>query len=174
MRIISGTHKGRRLMAPSSLPVRPTTDRAKESLFNIIENRYYFDGKNVLDLFSGTGNIAYEFASRGCEEILAIDNNYQCINYIEETAKDLDFNISTIKSDCLQYLKNCKQQFNFIFADPAYSYEEYQQLKEVIIDNNLIKKDGLLIIEHDKETSFEADNLELRKYGTVHFSLFSF
>tara|TARA_B110000908_G_scaffold133818_1_gene157970 strand:- start:502 stop:1026 length:525 start_codon:yes stop_codon:yes gene_type:complete len=174
MRIISGTHKGRRLMAPSSLPVRPTTDRAKESLFNIIENRYYFDGKNVLDLFSGTGNIAYEFASRGCEEILAIDNNYQCINYIEETAKDLDFNISTIKSDCLQYLKNCKQQFNFIFADPPYSYEEYQQLKEVIIDNNLIKKDGLLIIEHDKETSFEADNLELRKYGTVHFSLFSF
>ena len=174
MRIISGTHKGRRLMAPSSLPVRPTTDRAKESLFNIIENRYYFDGKNVLDLFSGTGNIAYEFASRGCEEILAIDNNYQCINYIEETAKDLDFNISTIKSDCLQYLKNCKQQFNFIFADPPYSYEEYQQLKEVINDNNLIKKDGLLIIEHDKETSFEADNLELRKYGTVHFSLFSF
>jgi 16S rRNA (guanine(966)-N(2))-methyltransferase RsmD len=174
MRIISGTHKGRRLMAPSSLPVRPTTDRAKEALFNIIENRYYFDGKNVLDLFSGTGNIAYEFASRGCEEILAIDNNYQCINYIEETAKDLDFNISTIKSDCLQYLKNCKQQFNFIFADPPYSYEEYQQLKEVIIDNNLIKKDGLLIIEHDKETSFEADNLELRKYGTVHFSLFSF
>jgi len=174
MRIISGTHKGRRLMAPSSLPVRPTTDRAKESLFNIIENRYYFDGKNVLDLFSGTGNIAYEFASRGCEEILAIDNNYQCINYIEETAKDLDFNISTIKSDCLQYLKNCKQQFNFIFADPPYSYEEYQQLKEVIIDNNLIKKDGLLIIEHDKETSFESDNLELRKYGTVHFSLFSF
>ena len=174
MRIISGTHKGRRLMAPNSLPVRPTTDRAKESLFNIIENRYYFDGKNVLDLFSGTGNIAYEFASRGCEEILAIDNNYQCINYIEETAKDLDFNISTIKSDCLQYLKNCKQQFNFIFADPPYSYEEYQQLKEVIIDNNLIKKDGLLIIEHDKETSFEADNLELRKYGTVHFSLFSF
>ena len=174
MRIISGTHKGRRLMAPSSLPVRPTTDRAKEALFNIIENRYYFDGKNVLDLFSGTGNIAYEFASRGCEEILAIDNNYQCINYIEETAKDLDFNISTIKSDCLQYLKNCKQQFNFIFADPPYSYEEYQQLKEVIIDNNLIKKDGLLIIEHDKETSFEADNLEVRKYGTVHFSLFSF
>ena len=174
MRIISGTHKGRRLIAPNTLPVRPTTDRAKEALFNIIENRYYFDGKNVLDLFSGTGNIAYEFASRGCEEILAIDNNYQCINYIEETAKDLDFNISTIKSDCLQYLKNCKQQFNFIFADPPYNYNQYQELKNIVIDNNLIKKDGCLMIEHDKETGFEEDNVELRKYGTIHFSIFSF
>ena len=75
MRIISGTHKGRRLIAPNTLPVRPTTDRAKEALFNILENRYFFDGKNVLDLFSGTGNIAFEFASRGCEKILTVDNN---------------------------------------------------------------------------------------------------
>ncbi|MBT4881097.1 MAG: methyltransferase [Flavobacteriales bacterium] len=174
MRIISGTHKGRRLMAPSSLPVRPTTDRAKEALFNILQNLYFFEHKNVLDLFSGTGNIAYEFASRGCEKVLAVDNNYNCINYIEETAKDLDFNISTIKSDCLQYLKGCKQEFNFIFADPPYDYDNYQELKSLIIENNLIKKDGVLIIEHDKDTEFEGENLEVRKYGTVHFSIFSF
>jgi 16S rRNA (guanine966-N2)-methyltransferase len=174
MRIISGTHKGRRLIAPNTLPVRPTTDRAKEALFNILENRYYFDEKNVLDLFSGTGNISYEFASRGCEKIVAVDNNYNCVNYIEKTTKDLDFNISTIKSDCLQYLKNCKQQFNFIFADPPYNYNQYKELKNIVIDNNLIKKDGCLIIEHDKETSFEEDNVELRKYGTIHFSVFSF
>ena len=174
MRIISGTHKGRRLIAPNTLPVRPTTDRAKEALFNILENRYYFNEKNVLDLFSGTGNISYEFASRGCEKIVAVDNNYNCVNYIEKTTKDLDFNISTIKSDCLQYLKNCKQQFNFIFADPPYNYNQYQDLKNLVIENNLIKKDGCLIIEHDKETSFEEDNVELRKYGTIHFSVFSF
>ena len=174
MRIISGTHKGRRLIAPNTLPVRPTTDRAKEALFNILENRYYFNEKNVLDLFSGTGNISYEFASRVCEKIVAVDNNYNCVNYIEKTTKDLDFNISTIKSDCLQYLKNCKQQFNFIFADPPYNYNQYKELKNIVIDNNLIKKDGCLIIEHDKETSFEEDNVELRKYGTIHFSVFSF
>lgn len=174
MRIISGTHKGRRLMAPSSLPVRPTTDRAKEALFNILENRYYFESKNVLDLFSGTGNIAYEFSSRGCEKVLTVDSNYHCVNYIEETAKDLDFNIATIKSDCLQYLKGCKQEFNFIFADPPYNYDDYQELKSLIIENNLIKKDGVLIIEHDKDTEFEGENLEVRKYGTVHFSIFSF
>ena len=161
-------------MAPSSLPVRPTTDRAKEALFNILQNLYFFEHKNVLDLFSGTGNIAYEFASRGCEKVLAVDNNYNCINYIEETAKYLDFNISTIKSDCLQYLKGCKQEFNFIFADPPYDYDNYQELKSLIIENNLIKKDGVLIIEHDKDTEFEGENLEVRKYGTVHFSIFSF
>jgi 16S rRNA (guanine966-N2)-methyltransferase len=174
MRIISGTHKGRRVIAPNTLPVRPTTDRAKEALFNILESRYFFDGKNALDLFSGTGNIAFEFASRGCEEILAVDNNFNCINYIEKTSDELEFNISTIKSNCLQYLKNCKQQFNFIFADPPYDYEEYQELKNLVCENNLVKKDGVLIIEHNKETSFAADNIELRKYGTVHFSVFSF
>jgi len=174
MRIISGTHKGRRLKAPNRLLVRPTTDRAKEALFNILENRYYFDGKNVLDLFSGTGNIAYEFASRGCDKVLSVDNNYHCIKYIEETTADLGFNIATIKSDCLEYLKGCKQEFNFIFADPPYDYDNYQELKSLIIENNLIKKDGILIIEHDKETEFEADNLEVRKYGTVHFSIFQF
>ena len=174
MRIVSGTLKGRRISPPKKLPVRPTTDRAKEALFNILQNLYFFEHKNVLDLFSGTGNIAYEFASRGCEKVLAVDNNYNCINYIEETAKDLDFNISTIKSDCLQYLKGCKQEFNFIFADPPYDYDNYQELKSLIIENNLIKKDGVLIIEHDKDTEFEGENLEVRKYGTVHFSIFSF
>ena len=174
MRIIAGTHKGRKINPPNNLTVRPTTDRAKEALFNILENRYYFDEKNALDLFSGTGNISYEFASRGCEKIVAVDNNYNCVNYIEETTKDLDFNISTIKSDCLQYLKNCKQQFNFIFADPPYNYNQYKELKNIVIDNNLIKKDGCLIIEHDKETAFKEDNVELRKYGTIHFSIFSF
>ena len=99
---------------------------------------------------------------------------YNCINYIEKTANNLGFNIATIKSDCLKYLKNCKQEFDFIFADPPYDYDSYQELKNLIFENKLVKKGGLLIIEHDKETQFEGDNLELRKYGTLQFSIFSF
>ncbi len=174
MRIISGTHKGRKLIVPNKLPVRPTTDRAKEALFNIIENRYYLEKKNVLDLYSGTGNIGFEFASRGCEKILAIDNNDNCTKHIRKTAKDLNLNISTIQSDCLKYLRNCKEKFNFIFADPPYNYRNYQELKEIIMENQLVKKDGCLIIEHNNKTLFEDDNAEFRRYGTVHFSIFSF
>jgi 16S rRNA (guanine(966)-N(2))-methyltransferase RsmD len=174
MRIIAGTHRSRRLIAPDKLPVRPTTDRAKEALFSIIESGYYFDEKTVLDLYSGTGNIAYEFASRGVEKVTAIDNNLHCIKYIEKTTKELDLNITAVKSDCIKYLENCKQQFNFIFADPPYDYENYQEMKDLIINKNLIKGEGLLIIEHNKDTQFEGENVKLRKYGTVHFSIFSF
>jgi len=174
MRIIAGTHRSRRLIAPDKLPVRPTTDRAKEALFSIIESGYYFDEKTVLDLYSGTGNIAYEFASRGVEKVTGIDNNFHCIKYIEKTTKELDLNITAVKSDCIKYLENCKQQFNFIFADPPYDYENYQEMKDLIINKNLIKGEGLLIIEHNKDTQFEGENVKLRKYGTVHFSIFSF
>ena len=174
MRIISGKYKGKRIIAPHNLPVRPTTDRAKEALFNILDSRYYFNDKNVLDLFSGTGNISYEFASRGIEEIICVDSNYNCIKFIDSNSEQLKINISTKKSDCLEYLKKCKKQFNFIFADPPYYYNNHQELVKSVKVNNLVKEDGCLIIEHDKTTSFEDDNAELRKYGTVHFSIFSF
>lgn len=174
MRIISGKHKGKSIIAPKNLPVRPTTDRAKEALFNILDSRYYFNGKNVLDLFSGTGNISYEFASRGIEEITCVDSNYNCIKFIDTISEQLKLNLSTSKSDCLEFLKKCKKQFNFIFADPPFHYKNHQVIVEFVKVNNLLKDDGCLIIEHDKTTSFEDDNAELRKYGTVHFSIFSF
>lgn len=174
MRIISGKHKGKRIIAPNNLPVRPTTDRAKEALFNILESRYFFDGKNVLDLFSGTGNISYEFSSRGIKEITSVDSNYNCIRFIDTISEELELNISTIKSDCLEYLKKCKKQFNFIFADPPYDYESYSEIVKLVKENKLVKEDGCLIIEHDNTSSFTGDNVELRKYGTVHFSIFSF
>jgi 16S rRNA (guanine(966)-N(2))-methyltransferase RsmD len=174
MRIISGTHRGRKINPPKNLPIRPTTDRAKEALFSIIDNRYYFEDKNMLDLFCGSGNISFEFASRGVEKVTAVDSNSNCVEFIETTSKNLELNVQSIKSDGLKFAQNCTQQFNFIFADPPYSYAHYQQLKEVIINNNLVKKDGLLIIEHDKEIAFEDDNVSIKKYGTVHFSIFSF
>ncbi len=174
MRIISGSHKGRKIILNKKLNVRPTTDRAKEALFSIIDSRYFFEEKKMLDLFSGTGNIALEFASRGVGKVLAVDNNINSVKFIAATAKSFNLNVSSIHSDGLKYAQNCKEKFNFIFADPPYSYEKYQELKEIIIKNNLIQKDGLLIIEHDKETIFEDNNIEVRKYGIVHFSLFSF
>ena len=108
------------------------------------------------------------------EKALAIDNNSSCVAFIKSTAENLNLNVSAIQSDGLKFVQNCKEKFHFIFADPPYDYENYQQLKQVIFENNLIKKEGLLIIEHDKGTVFDDDNVEIRKYGAVHFSLFSF
>ena len=118
MRIISGQYKGRRLTAPKNLPVRPTTDMAKEALFNILNNQYYFDEISVLDLFAGTGNISYEFASRGTNNITCVDQNYGCIKYINETAESFEMPISTIKSDVFSFLENHKQPYTIVFADP--------------------------------------------------------
>ena len=118
MRIVSGTHKSKRITAPKNLPVRPTTDMAKESLFNILNNDYYFDEIRVLDLFSGTGNISYEFASRGTEQILSVDVNLNCIRFIQKTAEDLGFNaISTIKADVFEFLEKYRHEHDVIFAD---------------------------------------------------------
>ena len=174
MRIVSGKHRGRKINPPVNLPVRPTTDRAKEALFSIIDSRYYFQEKNALDLFAGTGNVSFEFSSRGVEQIIAVDNNSKCIHFIEKTKEELNLNINTVQSECIKYLTNCKKQFNFIFADPPYSYDDYQKMKDLILKNNLIKKEGCLIIEHDHKTSFKDENVEVRKYGAVHFSIFSF
>jgi len=158
VRIISGKHKGKILSAPKKLPVRPTTDMAKEALFNILESRYYLDTKKVLDLFSGTGNIAFEFASRGCENITAIDKNFHCNQFIMQTADDLEFNINVKKMDCLDFLEKTKSNYDIIFADPPYDYEHYKKLKDIIFSKNLVEKDGCLIIEHDANTCFDAEN----------------
>ncbi|MAU37158.1 MAG: 16S rRNA (guanine(966)-N(2))-methyltransferase RsmD [Flavobacteriales bacterium] len=174
MRIISGTHKGRKINPPNNLLIRPTTDRAKEAIFSIIESRYFFTKKTTLDLFSGSGNISLEFASRGCNKIKAIDHNFDCVRFINNISKEFKFNISAVQSEVLKYVENCNEQYNFIFADPPYKYKNYEELKDIIIKKRIVKKDGLLIIEHDKTTIFNDLNVEVRKYGTSHFSLFSF
>ena len=173
VRIISGKHKGKILSAPKKLPVRPTTDMAKEALFNILENRYFLDNKKVLDLFSGTGNIAFEFASRGCEDITAIDQNFHCIKFISKMAGELHYNMNVRKMDCMDFLEKTKSDFDIIFADPPYNFEHYINLKDNIFSNNLVRKDGCLIIEHDAKTIFEDENVEVRKYGSIHFSIFT-
>ena len=116
IRIISGSAKGRRLLAPKHLPVRPTSDRAKEGLFNILQHQFSFENIVVLDLFSGTGNISYEFASRGVSEITAVEQNKKCIAFIDKTSKVLDFTIHTIQSDVIQYFTISNKNFSFIFS----------------------------------------------------------
>lgn len=176
MRIISGTYKGKRLTAPKKLPVRPTTDMAKESLFNILNNRFYFDELKVLDLFSGTGNISYEFASRGVEDITAVDAFPGCIQFISKTARELDFRIDAIKADVFKYLERCSEKFDLIFADPPYALETTGFLKivDLVFQQNLLLEDGVLVIEHSDQTDLSEHPKfsEQRKYGSSIFSFF--
>jgi 16S rRNA (guanine(966)-N(2))-methyltransferase RsmD len=177
MRIISGLFKGRRITAPKKLPVRPTTDMAKEALFNILNNQYYFDDISVLDLFSGTGNISYEFASRGTEQITSVDDNYGCIKFINETAESFEMPINTIKSDVFKYLETSKQKHTIIFADPPYNFEldAFSKIPELVFQNQLLEQDGLLIVEHSKHTDLsEIENYSHSKsYGGNMFSFFN-
>lgn len=176
MRIISGSHKGRRITAPKGLPVRPTTDMAKEALFNILNNNYYFEDLEVLDLFSGTGNISFEFASRGSREIVAVDKDYRCIKFIAKMANELDFNISAIKSDVFKFIEKVKLNFDVIFVDPPYSFtfEDCSRIASIVFERQLLNKNGILIIEHSKHTDLSAvENFKyMKKYGGSIFSFF--
>ncbi|WP_397446894.1 RsmD family RNA methyltransferase [Polaribacter sp. R77954] len=176
MRIISGKLKGRRLKAPKNLPVRPTTDMAKEGLFNILNNLYYFDSISVIDLFAGTGNISYEFASRGTKSIYAIDANYNCIRYIYNTAKELNLDINTYKSDVYKFLDKTSLQADVIFADPPYDFdvEKFMNIADSVFTKNLLKEDGVLIIEHSKHTdlSTHKNHSYDKRYGGNVFSFF--
>ena len=177
MRIISGFLKGRRIIAPKHLPIRPTTDMAKEALFNILNNQFYFDDISVLDLFSGTGNISYEFASRGTEQITAVDSNYGCIKFINKTSEHLNIVITTIKSNVFKFLEKSKQQFTIIFADPPYdiTLERFEAIPELVFQNTLLEENGLLIIEHSKHTDLSHLDyfLYFKSYGGSRFSFFS-
>ncbi|GAA4271917.1 RsmD family RNA methyltransferase [Aquimarina gracilis] len=176
MRIISGKYKGKRLIAPKKLPVRPTTDMAKEGLFNILNNTYSFNHVSVLDLFSGTGNISYEFASRGASDITAVDSHYACLGYIKSVSKDLDFSIETVKSDVYSYLEKVNRKVDIIFADPPYDFspEQFSRIAELVFEKELLNNGGVLIIEHSKYTSIEeTPNFSYsRKYGGSVFSFF--
>ncbi|HET8753006.1 MAG TPA: RsmD family RNA methyltransferase [Salinimicrobium sp.] len=177
MRIVSGIHKGRRINAPRNLPVRPTTDFAKEALFNILNNNYHFSNLEVLDLFSGTGNIAFEFASRGAENIIAVDAHANCVKFINKVVKDLEMPVSAVKSDVFKYLSSTSRASDIIFADPPYDFEaeSLQQLVKIVFERELLKPDGNLIIEHSKkiDLSSSAHFSVFRKYGNSVFSFFS-
>ena len=178
MRIISGKYKGRRIIAPKKLPVRPTTDLSKEALFNILNNHFNFSGLKILDLFAGTGNISYEFASRGSEPITSVDADFGCINFIKKTATEFDFDITTIKSDVFKFLERCNTSYDIVFADPPYhlSQEQFESIVKLIFENEILDEEGMLIVEHSKETKLEhLENFSFAKhYGGTTFSFFEF
>jgi 16S rRNA (guanine(966)-N(2))-methyltransferase RsmD len=176
MRIISGKHKGKRITAPKNLPVRPTTDMAKESLFNILNNLYYFDAISVIDLFSGTGNIAYEFASRGTQSIYAVDGNFGCVKFIHKTAKTLDLPIHPYKSDVFKFLEKTNLTADVIFADPPYNLEEsdFMRIVHLVFENKLLNEAGVLVVEHSKHMDISEHPKfgYSKKYGGSVFSFF--
>tara|TARA_B100001093_G_scaffold151339_1_gene144048 strand:- start:51 stop:593 length:543 start_codon:yes stop_codon:yes gene_type:complete len=176
MRIISGSHKSKRIKAPSKLPVRPTTDMAKESLFNIINNDFYFDEISVLDLFSGTGNISYEFASRGTRKILCVDKNENCVKFIQKTSQNHDFNaIHVIHSEVLSFLQKQKATQDIIFADPPYDFKYFEDLISLVFEKKILSNEGVFILEHGKKNNFENHSYftKTKRYGNVNFSFFN-
>ncbi|MGA0196553.1 MAG: RsmD family RNA methyltransferase [Schleiferiaceae bacterium] len=175
MRIVSGKWKGKRIVAPKNLPTRPTTDFAKEGLFNILNNRFFFDDLRILDLFAGTGNIAYEFASRGAGEITCVDQNKGCVRFIGEMADSLGANIQPVQLDAWLFVQKTTTSYDIVFADPPYDWDKHEALAEALIQKGFLKEGGEAIIEHSADTDLShlPGFFEHRKYGHVHFSFFS-
>ena len=177
MRIISGQYKGKRIPVPKHFNARPTTDFAKENLFNILNNYFDFNEINVLDLFGGTGSISYEFASRGCPEIDLVENNYKTYNFIKQVIEKLNlYTINPVKSDVFRYIKNCIKKYDLIFADPPYNLQQINVIPDIIFEYKLLKDRGWFIFEHSKKQDFSSHPfyLEKRVYGGVNFSIFRF
>jgi len=176
MRIIRGKHRGRRIHVPSSFNARPTTDFAKEALFNIIENNYEISNLKVLDLFSGTGGISFEFLSRGAISVLSVEKNKRYSLFIKKTGEELfPDNFTAINSDSFRFIEKRGLDFDIIFADPPYDLPELGTLPELIMNSKTIKDDTVLILEHSAENDFSDFEyyINTRKYGKVNFSFFS-
>lgn len=177
MRIISGSHKSRQIKAPKNLPVRPTTDMAKEALFNILVNHFDLEEVVVLDLFAGTGNITYEFASRGAAGVTSIDTELRCVDFIRTTSKELGFEaVLAFRSDAFRFLQNTQNTYDIIFCDPPYDMENIEAIPRIVFEKQLLREDGWLILEHSPRMNFSeiAGFMQHRKYGNVNFSIFTY
>lgn len=175
MRIISGRLKGRTIRPPRNLPVRPTTDMAKEGLFNILNNRYNFEGMRTLDLFCGTGNISLELLSRGVEDITCVDAHAGCAQFVKQSLEDYGCERSNVvRADALQFLARTTGQWDIIFADPPFDNDVHMSLVDLILHRNLLADDGVLIIEHPATVNLSSLRgfEQTRKYGRLRFSFF--
>ena len=175
MRIISGKYRGRTIVPPRNLRARPTTDFAKENLFNVLTNLVDFEECDILDLFSGTGSISYEFASREARSVTSVEINSVHHNFIRQTAKELKFeNFYAVKANAFLYLKSCSKKFDIIFSDAPYDLEGSEEIVSLVLERDLLKDDGFLIFEHSKELDFSSHPKfwQQRSYGSVQFSFF--
>ena len=195
MRIITGKYKGRHFDIPRTFKARPTTDFAKENIFNVLIQYVDFDGAEALDLFSGTGSISLELLSRGCSHVVSVELDRDHHRFIQDCLKKLGAgaaaptersgsatadnrgtvpNVIAIRGDVLRFVKSCHQQFDFIFADPPYALKEIPTLPDLIIERELLKPDGIFVLEHGKDNDFSQHShfVEHRQYGSVNFSIF--
>ena len=176
MRVVSGIYKGRRFDVPHSFKARPTTDFAKENLFNVLGNLIDFnDQVHALDLFAGTGSISLELLSRGCEQVVSIEKDREHYTYICKVMKELGNPAwLPLKADVFKFISRCNEQFDLVFADPPYALKELASLPDLIFEHNLLKPDGLFILEHGKDHQFDQHPhfMQHRKYGAVNFTLF--
>jgi 16S rRNA (guanine966-N2)-methyltransferase len=174
MRIIGGTFSGHRFHPPQKIPARPTTDIAKEGLFNILQNHFEFDDIKALDLFGGTGSISYELASRGCSDIVTVEIDRQSAMFIEKTATQFNFGIDVVKMDVFKFIASCQEQFNFIFAGPPYPLKTIPDLPNLIFEYQLLKPEGWFVLEHNPQHHFDQHPrfIRSRNYGTTIFSIF--
>lgn len=176
MRVISGIYKRRRFDVPHTFKARPTTDFAKENLFNVLSNYFDFEEHvTALDLFAGTGSISIELVSRGCDRVISVEKDPQHYAFICKVMKEVKADRwFPMKGDVFRYLERCSEQFDFIFADPPYALKELPEIPDKVFGANLLKPDGLFVLEHGKDLSFEKhpNFVEHRHYGSVNFSFF--
>ena len=176
MRIVSGSLKGRRFSPPGSFKARPTTDFAKENIFNVLNNLIDFEDVDVLDLFSGTGSISFEFASRGCTRIVAVEKSYNHFKFIRKITSELDLDdrVNVIRGCAFKYIEKTSIKFDIVFADPPYDLNEAKELPGKVMSSGILNKGGLFIFEHSDKKDYSAlpGFREVRKYGKVNFSIF--
>jgi len=176
VRIIGGKYKRHRIKTPANLTVRPTTDLAKESLFNVINNNFDFEAITVLDLFAGTGSISFEFASRSAIQIYSVETDPRCVRFIKQQAEKLLFDsLKVIRDDAHHFLSFCKIKFDVIFADPPYEHKDIENIHKLVFEKDLLDDDGWLVIEHSADVNLDDlyGFFEKRRYGRVHFSMFA-
>lgn len=176
MRIITGKYKGRRFEVPRTFKARPTTDFAKENIFNVMNGYLDFEGATALDLFSGTGSISLELLSRGCSQVVSVEADREHHAFIKQCVAKLGAdNCITVRGDVFRFVKGCRQQFDFIFADPPYALPTLHTIPQLIFESNILKEGGVLVFEHGKKDGFEDEKhfVEHREYGSVNFSIFT-
>jgi 16S rRNA (guanine(966)-N(2))-methyltransferase RsmD len=175
MRIISGKYKGRHFDVPRTFKARPTTDFAKENLFNILNNIIDFEECKALDLFSGTGSISLELLSRGCKEVTSIEMDNLHVTFLRKSSEKLgDSNWRIVKDDVLRFLKRCTHRYDIIFADPPYAMKELREIPDMVLQGEILREGGIFVFEHGKDYSFETHPYFFRhtSYGSVNFSFF--
>lgn len=177
MRIIAGSHRGRKIQPPKkNFPTRPTTDFVRESLFNVLTNHFDFEDISMLDLFGGFGMVGMEAISRGCQDVTYVDKHRGCTAFVKTTTQALkiDAYMKCISMDAIKYLESKPRSFDLIFADPPYIFQGYRQMVDLILESEILAKNGWLIVEHGLSTGYENDErwIETRKYGQSMLSFF--